>query len=118
MGIYAWNKQLKEAYVGSTPVKETYLWNTKVRPEKPEYNLDLNNGKPIWRLHDGELWFRVNVKDANEPFKIAMNGHDGTSYDCDISIDGTEPVRYRDNKSSTPISLPMTIWKHYVNHSS
>lgn len=114
MWIYAWNKQLKEAYVSSTPIKEIYLWNAKVRPEEPKYNLDLNNGQPIWRLHDGELWFRVNVKDASEPFKIATNGYLGTSYDWDISIDGNTPTRHRGGKSTTPIELPMTIGRHYI----
>ena len=114
MWIYAWNKQLKEAYIGSTPVKEIYLWNTKVRPEGPKYNLDLNNGQPIWRLHDWELWFRVNVKDASEPFKIAVNGSGSTSYDWDISIDGAEPIRKTGNRSTASIQLSMTIGKHYV----
>lgn len=115
MWIYAWNKQLKEAYVGSTPVKEIYHWETKVRPEEPKYNLDLNNGQPIWRLHDWELWFRVNVKDASEPFKIAVNGYGSASYDWDISIDWAEPVRYQGNRSTTsPIQIPMSEGKHYV----
>lgn len=114
MWIYAWNKQLKEAYVGSTPVKEIYLWNTKVRPEEPKYNLDLNNGQPIWRLHDWELWYRVNVKDANEPFKIAVFGFWSGGYDWDISIDWAEPVRYHGSRSTIPISLSMSVGKHYV----
>lgn len=114
MGIYVWNKQLKEAYIGSTPVKEIYHWNTKVRPEKPEYNLDLENWKPIGRMNDWELWFRVNVKDASEPFKIAVNGYNGISYDWDISIDGAVPIRKTGNRSTTTISLPMSVGKHYV----
>lgn len=114
MWIYVWNKQLKEVHIGSTPVKEIYLWDTKVRPEGPWYNLDLNNGQPIWRLHDGELWFRVNVKDASEPFKIAVNGYADTTYDWDISIDGTEPVRYYGAVSDNSINLVITAGKHYV----
>ena len=114
MWIYAWNKQLKEVYVGSTPVKEIYLWNTKVRPEDHKYNLDLNNGQPIWRLHDWELWFRVNVKDASEPFKIAMNGSNSAFYDWDISVDWAEPVRYYGGISDSQISLVIPKGKHYV----
>ena len=114
MWIYVWNKQLKEVHIGSTPVKEIYHWETKVRPGDPWYNLDLDNGQPIGRMNDWELWFRVNVKDANEPFKIAVNGMGSTSYDWDISIDGAVPIRHQGSKSTTSIQLPMAIGKHYV----
>ena len=114
MWIFISDKELKELYVGSTKIKEVYHWNTKVRPEGPGYNLDLENWQPIGRMNDWELWFRVNVKDASEPFKIAVNGYTGASYDWDISVDGNTPTRYKGSRSTTSIELPMTIGKHYV----
>ena len=102
------------AYIGATPIKEIYLWTTKVRPEGTPINLNLENWQPIWRLHDWELWFRVNVKDASEPFKIAMSWYNGTSYDLDISVDWNAPVRYSYKRKSPPIEIPMTAGNHYV----
>ena len=114
MWIFIWDKKLKELYVGTTKIKEVYHWETKVRPGDPWYNLDLDNGQPIGRMNDWELWFRVNVKDANEPFKIAVNGYTGTPYDWDVSVDGNAPTRYKGSKSTTPIELQMPVGKHYV----
>ena len=106
IGAYIWNERINSIYV----------WGHKVWPKRLilKYNLDLENGQPIGRMHDWELRFRVNVKDANEPFKIAVNWYGGTSYDRDISVDWAAPVRYQGGKSETPIQLSMPIGKHYV----
>ena len=114
MWIYIWNRQLTEAYLGTNPIHEIYLWTTKVWPEGPEYNLNLENWKPIWRLHDWELWFRVNVKDASEPFKIAIGSTNWTSYDRDVSVDWAAPVRYHGDVSQEPLSVSLPAGKHYI----
>lgn len=86
----------------------------KIWPEGDSINLNLENWKPIGRLHDWELWFRVNVKDASEPFKIAVGSASWDSYDWDVSVDWGSPVRYQWAPSETSIELPMSEGKHYV----
>ena len=106
MTIKILGKELGSWFLNGKKLEEVWYGGKKVRP--------LNNSKPIWRMHDWELWFRVNVKDPNEPFKIAVNGYGGTSYDWDISIDWQIPVRYQGSKSKIPIQLSMSVGKHYV----
>ena len=65
-------------------------------------------------MHDWELRFKVNVKETDKSFNIPINWHGGTSYDWDISIDWSAPVRYQGNKSSDFIGLNMSVGKHYV----
>lgn len=114
MWIFIWDKELKELYVGSTKIKEVYHCETKVRPEGPWYNLDLENGQPIWRLHDWELWFRVNMKSWPWVFPIPVNWWDGASFDRDVSIDWKEPVRYSWSKGNSAQSIYMPAGKHYI----
>lgn len=114
MTIKILGKELGIWFLNGKKLEEIWYGGKKVRPEWLDYNLDLNNSKPIWRMHDWELWFRVHVKDPNEPFKIAVNWYDSTSYDWDISVDWATPVRYQGSRSTTPIQLSMSVGKHYV----
>ena len=114
MWIFIWGKWLLGAHIGATPIKEIYLWTTKVRPEGTPINLNLENWQPIWRLHDWELWFRVNVKDASEPFKMAIGSTNWTSYDRDISVDWATPMRYHGDVSQESLSISLPAGKHYI----
>lgn len=114
MSIHFWDKNVKEIRYGQKKVKEVWYGDKKVWPSEPSINLDPNSDQPIGRMHDGELWFRVNVKDPNEKFKIAVNGYNGQSYDWDISVDWSPAIRKQGNKSTLPIQIHMPRWKHIV----
>lgn len=112
MSIHFWDKNVKEIRYGQKKVKEVWYGDKKVWPSDTEYNLDLENDLPIGRLHDGELWFKVDT--LWYPMILPVHWAWGTTYDWDISVDWKEPQRFQWVHGGPGISIPLKRWKHYV----
>lgn len=116
MSIHFWDKNVKEIRYGQKKVKEVWYGDKKVWPSGPVINTNPNNGLPVGRLHDWELWFVVeNKKSVQHRFKIPARWLSTDPYDWSISVDWAQPQQYSSrNQALTEINIPLTPWKHVI----